>query len=68
MTKRKENEPDNKAFERLKEFNRQRQEIPGENKTGSPGSPEKNGEPDADCADDPAAENDKKNIKKSPKK
>jgi hypothetical protein len=30
MTKRNEKEPDNKALERLKEFNRQREAVPGE--------------------------------------
>lgn len=66
MTKRKENEPDNKAGERLKEFNRERQAIPGENiETNAAGKNE------TDCvpgADNPEAVNNKKNIKKSPKK
>ena len=71
MTKRKDNEPDDKALERLKQFNRQRQAIPGEN----PEPDSKKGQEKEDPASEneipdanPPARKKIKSPKKSPKK
>ncbi len=68
MTKRKENEPDNKARERLNEFNRQRQAIPGEQNEETTSTEKKDTQTDKECEDNPSPGHIKKSIKKSPKK
>jgi len=69
MTKRKDNEPDNKAAERLREFNRQRQPASGES-SDSQSTPE-DAEQNAGYTDknkkEPEKKAPKKSIKKSPK-
>lgn len=68
--KRNPNEPDNKARERLNEFNRQRQAVPAENE-GTPinaGKAKINKDAGTPEKDKPGAATNKKNIKKSPKK
>ncbi len=68
MTKRKENEPDNKARERLNEFNRQRQAIPAEQHEETPATEKKDTQTDKECEDGSSSDNNKKSIKTSPKK
>ena len=69
MTKRKANEPDNKAAERLREFNRQRQPASGENRDDQSASqdPEENAGDNDKKKKDPEKKESKKSIKKSPK-
>ena len=69
MTKRKDNEPDNKAAERLREFNRQRQPVSGENRDdqSAPEDREQNTGDNDKKKKEPEKKEPKKSIKKSPK-